>query len=75
MSRMIQTTISEKVYRFLAAAFAVFLLGFLVCKPAIIPALWPGNEESGQVYLLLLICRRFDCQLLSDAQNGRHCGF
>lgn len=50
MSRMIQTTISEKVYRFLAAAFAVFLLGFLVCKPAIIPALWPGNEESGQVY-------------------------
>ena len=55
MSRMIQTTISEKVYRFLAAAFAVFLLGFLVCKPAIIPALWPGNEESGQVYRLLLI--------------------
>ncbi len=55
MSRMIHTTISEKVYRFLAAAFAVFLLGFLVCRPAIVPALWPGNEESGQVYWLLLI--------------------
>lgn len=49
------TTVAEKVYSFLAVAFGLFWLAFLLLRPAIISTLWPGNESSGYLYPLLAV--------------------
>lgn len=55
MTGLQRKTLAEKLYSFLAIAFAVFWLGFLVFKPAVLSALRPGNESSGHLYPLLLL--------------------
>lgn len=48
-------TVAEKIYSVLAVAFGLFWLAFLLLRPAVCAALWPGNESSGAVYPLLAI--------------------
>lgn len=47
------TTVAEKIYSFLAVAFGLFWLAFLLLHPAIISTLWQGNGNSGNLYPLL----------------------
>lgn len=49
------TTVAEKIYSFLAVAFGLFWLAFLLLRPAVCATLWPGNESSGAVYPLLVV--------------------
>lgn len=55
MRKQTKITVAEKLYSFLALVFAVFWLGFLIIKPAILATLWPGAGTSGQVYPLLIL--------------------
>ena len=50
------TTVAEKIYSFLAVAFGLFWLAFLLLRPAIVSTLWQGNESSGYLlYPLLMV--------------------